>query len=118
MPLGYITKKTRDKLALRAAILRRLDKELEPMLDAQFENARGIHQFVYRDDAGRFKVIDDPDELRRCCEEGKALRIFTRLPNVSAMAYLVDQAIDQATRSTVMTGEDGGPVRHEFMWLK
>lgn len=68
---------------------------MEPMTAAQIEAAQGVHQFIYRDDDGRFKVIDDPDELRKRLEDGTALSLFTRLPSTPAYTDLMNRALDK-----------------------
>src|SRR5580765_1577704 len=61
----------------RARVAERFDR----VIDAQMETAAGIKEFVYRDDHGRFKVIDDPDELQARINLGQAIEILTRLPS-------------------------------------
>lgn len=88
-------KRDATKQQIRDYIQQRVAEELGPMLDAQIENAQGASQFVYREDNGRFKVIDDPDELQACIKQGRAIRLFTRLPSVQAFSDLVNRAADK-----------------------
>ena len=94
-PKGSKSQSTLDKEALRAHVAQKVAAEMDGLLDAQILNAKGISQFVYRDDHGRFKVIDDPDELKACVSLGKAVRIFTRLPNVVAFTDLLNRTLDK-----------------------
>lgn len=86
---------TLAKEVARARYQERMTRRFDALLDVQFETATGISQFVYRDEAGRFKVIDDPDELAACLSQGKALRIFTRLPNAQAQTDILNRTMDK-----------------------
>jgi hypothetical protein len=92
---GSKNKATLDKEAAREHYRQRVMARLDPIIEAQMDAAIGAHQFVYTDDKGRFKVIDDPDELRACIAMGKALRLFTRLPNTSAQDSLLNRVLDK-----------------------
>ena len=94
-PKGYKAPATLDKIAAREAVRAFVVQRMQGMLEAQAASAEGANQFVYRDDAGRFKVIDDPDELKACISQGKAIRIFTRLPSTPAFTDLMNRALDK-----------------------
>lgn len=118
MPKGHVTAKVIAKEAARDALRQIVLEEMREMTEAQIANAKGVSQFVYRDEQGRFKVIDDPDELRACIAQGRALRIFTRLPSTPAYTDLMNRAIDKPAEQVKVTGDDGGPVVHVFRWQK
>jgi hypothetical protein len=86
------------------------------MIEAQIAAATGASQFVSRDDAGRYKVIEDPDELRACVALGKALPIFTRLPSTSAFADLMNRALGKPKERLEVSGTAAEPV--VFRWQK
>src|SRR5215510_11524228 len=90
---GYQYRQTREKEAQRDVLRQLVFEHLPSMVEAQIRSAEGASQFVYRDDAGRYRVIDDPDELRACVAQGRAIRIFTRLPNTSAFTDLMNRAL-------------------------
>jgi hypothetical protein len=114
-PKGFKAPKTLEKLEAREYVRQRVTAALDPILDAQIEHAQGISQFVYRDEQGRFKVIDDPDELRACLSQGKAIRIFTRLPSSQAFAELFNRALDKPREQEVEVKHSGGlTIRHEL----
>jgi hypothetical protein len=113
-PKGYKAPQTLEREAARTYLRTRVIESLQPMLDAQIENAQGCSQFVYRDAQGRFKVIDDPDELRACIAMGKAIRIFTRLPSTPAFTDLMNRTFDKPPEHVSVTGPENGPV--QFKW--
>jgi hypothetical protein len=76
----------------RARVAERFDR----MIDAQMETAAGIKEFVYRDEAGRFKVIDDPDELQARINLGQAIEIFARLPSTQAQTDMLNRLMGRA----------------------
>lgn len=92
---GSLNKLTLDKLAARDLYRLRVMEHFDPIIDAQIASATGASQFVYADDKGRFKVIDDPDELRACIKMGRVLRLFTRLPNPQAQSDLLNRVLDK-----------------------
>jgi len=92
---GAIYKPTLEKQALRDRYTARMQERFDTLSDVQYETACGVSQFVYRDEAGRFKVIDDPDELRARCSMGEAIRIFTRLPNAQAQTDILNRLLDK-----------------------
>ena len=53
-------------------------------------------------------MIDDPDELRACVAQGRATRIFTRLPNTSAFTDLMNRCIDKPSEHVEIAG--GGSI--------
>lgn len=87
---------------------------LKLLSDVQFTTACGVSQFVYRDEAGRFKVIDDPDELRKKVQDGSALEIFTRLPNAQAQSDILNRVMDKPTEQQQVVHSGTLVMRHEL----
>ena len=107
---------TLQREAAEAYYRQRFQDKFARLIDAQFETAVGVRQFVYRDKSGRFKVIDDPDELRTRIEDGSAIEIFTRLPNAQAQTDALSRIMGKPAESVRLTGAEGGPVEHIFRW--
>lgn len=63
----------------------------DELMEAQLSTAVGVKQFVYRDDAGRYKVIDDELELRARLNLGEAVEIVTRLANPQAQIDVLNR---------------------------
>lgn len=63
----------------RAHMAKRIADELDPILDAQIESAKGLHY------------------------ETKDKKVFTREPDVAAGKYLVDQLVGKAKESVDVT---------------
>ncbi len=113
-PKGYKHPHTLEKLWAREYYRVRMATAFDRIIDAQIESAAGVYQFVYRDEHGKFKVIDDPDELAACISMGKAVRLFTRLPSPQAQADVLNRIMDKPTEQVNVTGADGGPL--EIRW--
>lgn len=101
---------TRLREAAEAHYRQRFEDKFDRLIDAQFETAVGVRQFVWRDKAGRFKVIDDPDELRTRCEDGSAIEIFTRLPSAQAQTDALSRIMGKPAEQVKHTGANGGPI--------
>jgi len=93
---------------------KRWGKRFDELIDAQFSTAVGVKQFVYRDEAGRFKVIDDPDELREKTAQGLAIEIVTRLASPQAQTDVLNRVMGKPKEQLEIAGKDGGPVI--FQW--
>lgn len=96
-PKGTKMPQTVAKEMAREYLRQQVIASLKVMTAAQIEAATGAMQFVYRDKDGRFKVIDDPDELRKKTQDGTAISLFTRLPSTPAYTDLMNRALDKPT---------------------
>lgn len=120
LPKGYKFQKTLEKEAARQHLRKRVFAEIDPILDAQIANAKGINHFFLRDaKSGRFERITDPAMIEAALnagEEGRYYWIFTKDPNTQAAQDLLNRALDKPADQVQVTGEDGGPVVHVFRW--
>lgn len=89
---------TLDKEALRERVRQRVAKELDPLLDAQLANAKGLSHFFLRDADGRFVMITDPKAIETALnmgDEGKYYWIHTKDPSIQAFTDLMNRALDK-----------------------
>lgn len=119
-PVGTLNPDTIRKQAIRKRILDRFEAELDSLVGAQMDNARGLKHFFLRDPVTKqFKQITDPKQIEvalNCGEEGSYYWIHTKDPSTQAFTAVADRAIDRPTEHHEHSGEDGGPVEHVFRW--
>jgi len=110
-PKGYKHQGTLEKEAARKHLRERVVSELDPLLDAQIANAKGLHYLVVRDKAsGKFlRVAANQAEKLKPGEE--VIEIWEKDPSIHAFEELVSQALGKAPQHIEVTGADGGPVR-------
>jgi hypothetical protein len=98
-PKGYKHKQTLDKEAARQLLRERVTAELQPLVDAQIANAKGISHFFLRDPkTGQFVKIEDAKAIQVALnsgDEGSYYWIFTKDPSVQAFTDLMNRAIDK-----------------------
>lgn len=94
-PKGFKAPATLDKEAARTEYQRIMTGRFAGLLSAQYQTAVGVSQMVLRDAKGQFKVLDDPDELKKAVEDGEVLEIFTRLPNAQAQSDILNRVMDK-----------------------
>ena len=75
--------------------MRLLAPHVEDIIEAQHAAATGVNQVGYRDEHGRFKLMEDADELRAAIRLGKPIRVYTRLPNVQAQTDVLNRILDK-----------------------
>ena len=116
-PKGYKHQSTLDKEAARKYLRERVVSELDPLLDAQIANAKGLHYLVVRDKAsGKFlRVAAGHAEKLKPTEE--VIEIWEKDPSINAFDALVSQALGKAPQHIEVTGADGGPVK-VYTWKK
>lgn len=107
-PLGQDTiDKAFHRERLRAIVI----EELEPMIRAQVDHAKGVSYMVLRQKDGTFTRATDVKQIDAACAAGEsAFRIFTQSPNTQAFADLLNRALDKPTEQVEVTGRDGGPL--------
>lgn len=114
-PRGAKSARTLNKEEARAYYQQWMTERMDLLTGSQFTTACGVSQFVYRDKAGRYRVIDDPDELRKKVDEGAALEIFTRLPNAQAQTDILNRVMDKPAEQEQKHSHSGTFVmRHEL----
>jgi len=97
MRKGQKTRKTLEKEAALALLRQKVTEQIEPLLEAQIDNAIGIKHFMLRDPkSGRFQRITDEDTIERALnegEEGSHFWIYTKDPSVQAFTDLMNRTI-------------------------
>lgn len=104
-PKGYKAPDTIERMEARAHIKARVLAELDPMLDAQFANAKGLRHTFMREKSGKFVMLTDPKDIETALnsgDDGKYYWTFTKDPNVQAFAALMDQALGKPRESVDM----------------
>ena len=94
-----------------------VSRELEGMVQAQVEHAKGVSYMVLRNSDGTFTRATDEKQIDAACAVGaSAFRIFTQAPNTSAFADLLNRTFGKPAERIEMTGRDGEPL--EFKWAE
>lgn len=101
-----------------------ITRKLEPLIDAQLNNAMGIRHLMVRDKTGKFERIsanpDNPEleqaQIDAALKSGNAFWIYTKDPSVQAFTDLLNRALDKPAEQMKVTGADGGPIviKHEI----
>jgi len=85
-------------------VRQRVSAELDPLLDAQIANAKGIEYLVARDPkSGKFTPVEDKGRI------ADATEIWLKQPNVQAFTDLLNRALDkpkEQEQEIKLTGDD------------
>lgn len=95
--------KTLEKEAIRAHIRARVAAELDPLLDAQLANAKGLKYLVARDPkTGKFERIAEAQ-----VNPETVIEVWEKDPSVQAFTDLLNRAADKPIEAVEMdvTGE-------------
>ncbi len=91
-------RKTLDKEAARDYTRQRVIADLEPLLDAQIAQAKGISHFFLRNRQGQFEQVTDPTMIAAALnagDEGQYYWIFTKDPSIQAFTDLMNRPLDK-----------------------
>lgn len=120
MPKGYVTKRVRDRQAVKNAILDRISKEADRLLDAQLVVALGATMLfkIEKDEKGNNKkpeLVTDEHTIRRFIEECDGTDgtlddkdyffLTTTLPDSKAINSMFDRAFGKATEHMDVTSK-------------
>ena len=97
-PKGHKHTSTLDKEAARDYTRQRVIADLEPLLDAQIAQAKGIRHFFLRNRQGQFEQVTDPKMIAAALnagDEGRSYWIFTKDPSIQAFTDLMNRALDK-----------------------
>ncbi len=93
-PKGVRWAATLAKLAMREQIIRRVQAELDPLLDAQFANAKGIKYLIVRQkSSGKFLRVGEA--MARLQENEELVEVWEKDPSTPAFTDLMNRAIDK-----------------------
>ncbi len=83
-------------------------RRLEAMGAAQVENAVGLSECFIRDDHGKWTRLEDPDQIEAALNlGGRGVRIFTKVPNVTAFDVLLTRTYGKPTETHLIGNTDG-----------
>jgi hypothetical protein len=86
--------KEQAREALRTIVIR----EMDALVAAQVQNAKGLHHFFLRDEAGRFVQVVDPKLIEAALNAGDRdsyYWIHTKDPSTQAFTDLMNRALDK-----------------------
>jgi hypothetical protein len=86
---------------------------LQPLLDAQIDNAQGLKHLMMRDPkTGKFeRVTGDAEQIDKALKTKNAFWIYTKDPNVAAFTDLLNRAIDKPAEHIQVAGEGSITIR-------
>lgn len=110
MPKGYVTQKTRDKIAAREAARQLITSRLEPLFEAQIANAMGIKYLVTRDKkTGKFiRVTEAMAKAKDLGENEETIEVWEKDPSVQAFTDLMNRALDKPAEQIQQVELSGG----------
>ena len=121
-PKGTKHQATINKELYREVLRALVTAELEPMVKKQIKHAQGIDHFFLRNEKTKqFEQVKDPALIQAALnsgDEGSYYWIFTKDPSVQAFTDLLDRTLDKPAQPMKHSGEDGGPIKHEFVWKR
>lgn len=93
-PKGSKSRKTREKEAMREALRRIVDREMEEMTAAQVAAAKGFKYLVARHKkGGTFRPVKDV--LEAIADEEQIIEVWEHRPSTQAFTDLLNRAIDK-----------------------
>jgi hypothetical protein len=87
-----------------------ITNHLQPLLDAQINNAEGLKHLMMRDPkTGKFeRITGDAKQIDKALKSKNACWIYTKDPNVAAFTDLLNRAIDKPAEHVQVEG--GGSI--------
>jgi len=95
-PRGRKWASTITKEAAREVLRTQVIQQLEPLVQAQIDNAMGIRHTFLRDEQGRFVQLTDPKQIEIALnsgDEGKYYWTYTKDPSIQAFTDLMNRAL-------------------------
>lgn len=94
-PPGTKNPETLDKIAARELTRRLVMKHLEPLIQAQVANAKGLHYLVVREKStGKFMRVAENAAAKLNPDE-EVIEIWEKDPSVQAFTDLMNRALDK-----------------------
>ena len=110
-----------DKEAARAALRAIVIAHLQPLVQAQLDNARGISHFMLRDSLTvKFERVTDEARIIEAlsaegAENGKSyFYIYTKDPSVAAFTDLINRTLGKPVDAVELTHAGGMTIIHEL----
>lgn len=102
MPKGYRTRKTLDKEAARAVLRELVVAQLEPLVEAQVKNAKGIKYLVVRDKKrGKFLRVTEAMAAVKLGKDEEIVEVWEKDPSVQAFTDLMNRALDKPAEQEI-----------------
>jgi len=95
-PKGKKWPSTISKEQARETLRTEVIKQLEPLVQAQIDNALGVRHTFMRDERGRFVQLTDAKQIEAALnsgDENKYYWTYTKDPNVQAFTDLMNRAL-------------------------
>jgi hypothetical protein len=89
---------TLAKETVRELVRQEITAELQPMINAQIAQAKGLRYMVVRDTDGKFTRVPDtitPEALDALLASGSVIEVWTKDPSTQAFTDLMNRAIDK-----------------------
>lgn len=101
---GSKEKQTLAKLTALEIFRRRAEAELDPLITARLENAKGLFQFLAQTPLGPV-LVTDPVVMQKCIASGEAFyRIVQKEPDERALKDTFDRVCGKPTEHVAVTG--------------
>jgi hypothetical protein len=95
-PKGRKAQKTLDKEQARELVRQMVTQSLQPLVQAQLDNARGLRYLVTRDKStGKFVRVTEAMARQKLGKHEELVEVWEKDPNVSAFADLLNRALDK-----------------------
>ena len=110
-PFGSKNISTIAKEEAREFVRTYITDRLQPLLDAQIDNAQGLKHRMMRDPkTGKFELITDVEQIDEALKTENGFWIYTKDPSVQAFTDLLNRALDKPAGHVQVAGADGGPL--------
>lgn len=109
--LGGKNESTLTKEAIREHVRARVVAELDPMLDGQIANAKGLKYLVVREKgSGKFVRVTEAMAKVKLGQTEEIIEVWEKEPSTPAFTDLLNRAADKAVEAVEVTGRDGQPI--------
>ena|SRR5215813_8136622 len=105
--VGFKFPTTLQKIHARELVRQKITENLNTLIDAQIDNARGLNHLMMRDPkTGKFeRVTGDAKQIDKALKSKNAFWIYTKDPNVQAFTDLLNRALDKPSEHVEIAGE-------------
>lgn len=111
---GSKDKRTLAKLTALEIFRQRAAAELDPLITAQLETAKGLFHFLAKTEAGYVRVTD-PQIIDRYLAIGDGFKIAQQDPDVRALKDTFDRVCGKPVESVEISGPQQGPIPVKFI---
>src|SRR5215813_12526575 len=107
--VGFKFPTTLQKIHARELVRQKITENLNTLIDAQIDNARGLNHLMMRDPkTGKFeRVTGDAKQIDKALKSKNAFWIYTKDPNVQAFTDLLNRCDPQKIHSAILRPSRG-----------